>query len=411
MVDDAEHPPGVGAAPADGRSAGRDRRRLALLAGAGVLLVVAAVLAVSALQSDAERPVPVMHTWVPYWVLDDARHDLTTRAPALDEVSPFWYVATGVDRIGPDPNAPSPLTDDFLAEARAAGVEIVPSVLDGLPAGGMAAMLGDPVQRSRHVDALVALAADLDAAGLDIDYEQFAFADDRSTWATTRPSWVAFVTELAGRLHAEGRTLAVSIPPVYDDGRTAASGFWVYDYGAITPVVDRIRVMAYDYSTSAPGPIAPLDWVARAVRGTAEASGDPSKLVLGLPTYGYNWPVATTGTCPAGRAEGRTGVTARSAADLAARRDGVPVYDETTGGWSFTYSLEVSDGTTTCTQQRKVHYVDGAGAIERLELALDAGFAGGSLWALGYEDEDFWDGFVPLLGQTGGTTPDGPAGS
>ena len=58
--------------------------------------------------------------------------------------------------------------------------------------------------------------------------------------------------------------------------------------------------MAYDYSVAAgdPGPIAPLAWVEQVIAGTSAASGDPSKLVLGVPLYGYNWPVATSGACP-----------------------------------------------------------------------------------------------------------------
>jgi peptide/nickel transport system permease protein len=153
---------------------------------------------------------------------------------------------------------------------------------------------------------------------------------------------VAFIGDLAERLHADGRTLTVSVPPVYDDGQTDASGYWVYDYRAITPLVDRIRVLAYDYSTADPGPIAPLPWVQQIVDGTVKASGDPSKLVLGLPLYGYNWVLSTAGTCPA-KAEGRTTVSARAAPDLAKRRGATPVYDPTIGEWSFTYQLPVSD--------------------------------------------------------------------
>jgi spore germination protein YaaH len=375
------------------------RRRLLVLGASGLLVLVSAVVILLSMQSG-EDPAPAdprLDTWAPYWALDDSRPGLDARAGAIDQLSPFWYSVSGVDEIGLDPNAPADATAEYLDHARRTGVRIVPSVVDALPAGEMASILGDPTTRSRHVDALVALADDIDADGLDIDYERFAFADDRSTWPTTRPAWVAFVTELAERLHADGRTLSVSIPPVYDDGRTEDSGYWVYDYAAIAPVVDRIRVMAYDYSTSSPGPIAPLDWVDRAIEGTASASGDPSKLVLGLPVYGYNWAVATTGTCPDGQAEGRTGVTDRSATDLATRRGGVPVFDEVTGEWSFTYALELTDGTTTCTQQRTVHYVDAAGALARLERALDAGFAGGSLWAFGYETDTFWDGLGPLM--------------
>ncbi len=51
----------------------------------------------------------------------------------------------------------------------------------------MAGILADPAQRARHVDALVDFAADGDYDGMDIDYEQFAFADGRESWAATRP--------------------------------------------------------------------------------------------------------------------------------------------------------------------------------------------------------------------------------
>ena len=131
---------------------------------------------------------------------------------------------------------------------------MVPSIVDLLPAGEMAAIIADPVTRTRHVEAIRRFAADGDYDGIDIDYEQFAFADGRDTWAATRPNWVAFIEELGAALRADGRTLVVSIPPVYDDGQTSASGFWVYDYGAIIDHVDRIRIMTYDFSVAEPGP-------------------------------------------------------------------------------------------------------------------------------------------------------------
>ena len=244
---------------------------------------------------------------MPYWALEHSTPELALRAVNFDEVSPFWYQATGVDTIEADPSAPARDTRRFLAAAREHDLPIVPSILDVLPAGEMAEILADPGTRRRHVDAIVEFAADGEFDGIDIDYEQFAFADGRDTWATTRPNWVAFIDELAGELHDDGRTLTVSVPPVYDDGRGDDSGYWVYDYGAITPLVDSIRVMAYDYSTTEPGPISPINWVRRAIAGTAEASGDPSKLVLGLPLYGYNWPTAVRRRVPVRRAGAHLG--------------------------------------------------------------------------------------------------------
>ncbi len=376
----------------------RGRSRRIVLAVCALVTVVCAVVLVVQLRGDpAPPPDPGLDAWAPYWALDSSLSEVGERAGSLHELSPFWFKAERADSIVADENAPAAQTKAFLDRARATGVRVVPSIVDGMPAGAMAAVLADPGQRAVHVKALADFAAKGDYAGLDLDYESFAFKDDRATWATTRPAWVAFIGDLAERLHADGRTLTVSVPPVYDDGQTDASGYWVYDYRAIAPLVDRIRVLAYDYSTTDPGPIAPLPWVQQIVDGTAKASGDPSKLVLGLPLYGYNWVLSTAGTCPA-KAEGRTTVSARAAPDLAKRRGATPVYDPTIGEWSFTYQLPVSDGTTSCTQTRQVRYVDGDGALARRSRALAADFGGASVWALGYDDDAFWAGLEAPAG-------------
>lgn len=390
----------------DGHQRAGRRRRWPLLVG--LVVGAAAVGAIAALARPGDDPpVPAdlpLEAWAPYWALEVSAAELAAHGNTLREVSPFWYVATGADQIGLDPNAPADLVDTFLTTARAEEIPLVASIVDAMPAGGMAAVLADPVTRSRHVDAIATFAALGDFAGIDLDYEQFAFADDRSSWATTRPAWVAFVAELAERLHADGRTLTVSVPPVYDDGRTDQSGYWVFDHGAIAPVVDRIRLMAYDYSTTEAGPIAPIDWVERAVDATAGVVGDRSKLVLGIPLYGYNWPVTTIGSCPADQVEGRTGVTIRSVDDLVARRGATPVFDPDTAESWFTYDLALDDGTSRCTQTREVHYVDADGARQRIDLARRARLGGVSLWALGYDDETLWAAIDPVVRPPSATT-------
>jgi HAD superfamily hydrolase (TIGR01509 family) len=397
------------AAPSQPERRSIGRRTLALVVAAIALVAVIVALALrrdddAATPQPAQPPIPVaVHAWTPYWALEEALPDLAARAPTMAQLSPFWWVATGPESIEVQPNTPSAEAEQFLATSRDLGVPLVASILDGTAPGVMAGILADPDQRSRHVDTIAAFADDGDFHGIDIDYEQFAFADGRDTWPATRPNWVAFVEELAERLHADGRVLTVSIPPVYDAGQTEQSGFWVYDYAAITPHVDAIRVMAYDYSVPSgdPGPIAPLDWVERVIAGTTAASGDATKLVLGVPLYGYNWPVATTGTCPE-TAEGVTSVTNRTVADLAARRGATPQFDPVTSEWSFTYDLVVDDGTTSCTQRREVHYVDDDGAQVRMQLAIDAGFSGVALFAFGYDDADTWTAVDTVAASVGG---------
>jgi HAD superfamily hydrolase (TIGR01509 family) len=384
-------PPVAEPEPPAARARGRRRRRA--VAGFVTALALGGAGIAIALQDDDSPPPPApavpLDAWAPYWTLDVTVAELPERIDSIRELSPFWFQATDAATVAVDPHAPADLTEQFMDIAHDAGVAIVPSVVDAMPPGAMAAVLADPTTRTQHVDALVGFVLEGDYAGVDLDYEQFAFADGRDTWATTRPAWVAFVTELADRLHAEGRTLTVSVPPVYDGERTDDSGFWIYDHGAIAAVVDRIRVMAYDFSTTEAGPIAPLDHVRRSVEGTAAVVDDDSKLVLGIPVYGYNWPIATDGVCPAS-AEGRTAVTPRSVAELLERRGAAPVRDDTLGEWSFTYELEVSDGTTSCTQTRQVNYVDGDGALERLRIARQERLGGVALWALGYESESAW---------------------
>ena len=363
-----------------------------------MIAIVAGALYVA---SNEEPPPPKpdipLDAWVPYWALDASLPEFGRRGPSMREVSPFWFNAVGVDQIIVDPNASGELTAQFMEQAERADVDVVPSIIDGLPAGAMAAILADPTTRAQHVEAIRAFAADGGYDGIDIDYEQFAFSDGRDTWAATRPNWVLFMEELGAALHADGRTLTVSIPPVYDAGQTPDSGYWVYDYGAIVEHVDRIRMMTYDYSVGEPGPISPLDWVESAITGAIEATGSPDKLVLGLPAYGRNWPVRVAGECPATDVPGRTTVSARSVDDLIARRKGQPIRVDETGEWMFEYDLEVTDGTTSCVQTRQVHYVDGDGVRLRMDLARQYRLDGVALWALGFDDDAVWDSILPTV--------------
>jgi len=381
---------------------------LAGLVAALVAVVGAAVVLIGDESPPPPKPDIPLDAWVPYWGLDASLPVVDQRVPSMREVSPFWFNAVGVDEIVVDPNASSDLTEQFMDELRDLDVAVVPSIIDAMPAGGMAAILADQAARARHVDTIVGFAEEGGYDGIDVDYEQFAFADGRLTWADTRPNWVAFVAELGAALRADGRTLTVSIPPVYDAGRTDDSGFWVYDYGAIVEHVDRIRIMAYDFSVSEAGPIAPLSFVESAVTGAIEATGSPDKLVLGLPAYGRNWPVFVTGTCPAEDVPGRTSVSARSVDELIERRGAEPVFSERTGESLFEYQLEITDGVDTCVQTRRVHYVDGAGIALRMDLARRYRLDGVALWAFGFDDDEVWEAILPTVADPSATTTDDP---
>jgi spore germination protein YaaH len=381
------------------------RRRGLAFAAAALLLALAGLVVVTRYHSPAPPPpidIPI-DAWVPYFALSDAEASLATNGRLLRQVSPVWYSARDATTLTINDSLSADATAQFVAATRAAGAKVVPSIVDAMDAGGMASVLADSGSRAAHVAAIADLAAANGFDGIDIDYENFAFADNRATWASTRPRWIDFVTELGTRLHADGRTLSVSVPYIADGGRTDNSGYWVYDYAGMAAHVDQIRIMAYDYSTAKPGPIAPLSFVRQAITAARKAVSDDNKLVLGVALYGYNWPIATVGTCPASQ-EGKTSVSQRNIDELLAKRTATPVFDPVTGESSFTYLLEVSDGTTTCTQTREVHYVDAEGARQRVDLARRERLGGVSLWALGFDSPATWQGIGQLARIPGATT-------
>ena len=396
-----------------------DQRRMAMVIGVVAVFLLAIVWLVNR-GDDGPEPIVLppgaipVDVWAPYWTLDETLPEAELRLADIREASPFWFGTRGVDEIVVDENASADRTAEFIDRIGDAPARFVPSIRDQMPAGEMAAILADPTTRSQHIETIMAFANELDVDGIDLDYEQFAFADGRASWASTRPDWVAFVEELADELHAEDLTLTVSIPPVWglapdvieaaaDAGDSAAttvpidtaSGYWVYDHGAIAEFVDAIRIMTYDYSVAEAGPIAPIWWVADAVASTSAVVPEEfhDKLVLGVASYGSNWVVTSLGDCPAG-AEGKTNVTARSVLELADLRGGTPLFDSSTAEWSFAYALTVQNGTTSCVQNRQVHWVDAEGAAARAEIARRAGWGGVALWALGYEDDGVWQAIL-----------------
>jgi spore germination protein YaaH len=328
--------------------------------------------------------------------MEESAPQLDERANVFHAISPFPFHARGVTIIGDDSEAGADF-DEFIDDAQGRGIPVIPTIVDSTAPGVMAGVLADRAERAAHVEAIAGFAADGDYDGVDIDYENFAFEDGRDTWATTRPNWVAFVEELGTRLHADGRTLTVSLPWIIDDERTDDSGYWVYDYAGIAPFVDVIRIMAYDYSTDEPGPMAPLDWVEDIVDAATEAAGGPEKLVLGIPLYGRNWVIATDGECPEGTPD-RQDIRLVNVDERIAERSASPTFDPVTGESSFTYDVDFPEGATDpeCTQTRQVNYMDAEGAQLRMQLSVDRGLLGVSLFAFGYDDEALWQGVAAV---------------
>lgn len=350
------------------------RRRWVYATGLVVVVVVAvtAALTLPGRIADRDRTL-VAAAWLPVW---DER-SATSLRPALDvggvrEVSPTW-ATVGLD----GELVVTPPTAQVLDRLDEAGARLLPTVqnfADGAWQGELIAdLLADPERADAHREALVELALAEGWDGIDIDYEALP--------PTAGPQFIDFLTALGADLDEHGLDLTVAVPARADDDNP---GTLAYSYQLLGEVADQVRVMTYDHSWSGSpaGPVAPLDWVSSVI-GYALERVPADKLMLGLPTYGYDW-VGTSGEVV-------------SAADAVVLADEVgvdPVWDQASGSWTFDY---VRDG-----EQHTVWYEDARSLRAAQDLALDAGLRGVAIWQLGGEDPGVWPALAAVTG--GGTS-------
>jgi spore germination protein YaaH len=379
--------------------------RPALLLALALSLVVGMVTSARPASADDAPRSSVITGWLPSWATTQALAGIEANANLLGEASPFWYTAKasgGSVALTPAVGAVTMTT--VLDSLRARGIKVIPSVADGSAARAMAALIKDPAARAAHVAQLVDLVVANAYDGIELDYEKFAFSDGSSTWPTTRPAWVAFVTDLGNALHAAGKVLALAVPPIYDGSQSSSSGYWVYDYAGVAPVVDSLRIMTYDYSVSRPGPISPLSFIRRTL-DYAVTAFPAARIRMGVPAYGRLWIArradgskSITGTCPTSGVPGTTSFTAAAAVEYLTSVAGtLPVirYDETTAESVATFSREYAgtgaDGSaTTCTVDHEAWWVDSRGVNARLPFVGQYGLAGAAVWHLGGVDPDSW---------------------
>jgi spore germination protein YaaH len=398
--------------------------------------------------ASAATPARFVTGWIPNWsgsaVTEGTRAITQGSDSVFAEVSPFGFSAVAADRIATS-GTETNLTNAVNA-LRSRGLPVVPSITDGTGRLVMATILDNAATRTLHVQTITNLVVSRGYDGIDLDYEGFAFTDPRSSWDATRPDWVAFIAELGAALRANGKLLAVTVPPVWNNG---TSGYWVYDIAGMLPHVDRLRLMVYDWSVGQPGPIGPLSWQAN-VLSTLEAiipadqlDVQRSKIQIGVNAYGRSWATVTSGVCPSGASIGTVAVQMESAAALAAQHGATPVRDAS-GELRFTYDVAFtgsrdgaipaptpptpttranstapiddaalapamrlsSGGTVSCTVRRTVFVPDEFTIVQRTNAVLAEGYSGIAIWALGYETPGLWG---PLSGIDVPRGPGGPA--
>lgn len=430
------------AAATGGGIAGRVAPMRRLPGQIGRLLVAGVVLAAVSVPGD--QPVtartPFVSGWLPDWEGSEARIGFAAAPGLFVDGSPFSFAATGVTTFSLSGSEAT--LANHVAAIRAAGARVLPSITDGVTSsstkGAMSALLQDPAARAQHVQAIVQLVVGRGFDGIDLDYEDFAFTDGKTSWTATKPAWAAFIRELGDALHQNGKLLSMTVPPVWRDG---AAGYPVYGWNdpamAMMPYLDRLRLMVYDWSVGQPGPVGPLTWMRDVVSTTKNAIGADQmyKVQLGVNTYGRSWATVISGTCPGNANLGTRSVQMSALGAIVAAHGSTrdPDFDELKITWTESFTgtangstqmptpvyvppatrantVTAADATplmpalrlnptgqqVTCTVRRTVWAPDINSVVNRARLALDSGTGGIVVWAMGYEDPALWPALATL---------------
>ena len=316
-----------------------------------------------------------------FWNQARGFDSIVANADVFSEISPFWYRVLTDGRIVPYLTAAGTSYEDpaILGFLRSRGILVIPTVaniIDGVWDGALVSrILADPQLRAVNLTALVNLAVAGGYDGIDLDYENLRASD--------RAAFTSFVQQLAGALHAHGKLLSVN---VY--AKTSEPGTWdgpqAQDWWAIGQAADQVRIMTYEYSwsTSPPGPVAPVNWV-NDVIAYAVSQIPAAKILQGIPFYGYDW-VGQRGT----------DLVWTRAMDLASQF-GVPLrWDSASESPWFEYVAGRARHT--------VWFENASSVAAKLDVTRVHDVGGIALWRLGGEDPANWS---TVRAQFGGAPP------
>lgn len=237
--------------------------------------------------------------WIPYWRQATGTADTLPHLSKLTEVNPFTYTLKSDGTLmdnGPT-NAEPWLS--FNAAARAQGVRVIPTVMTSNGAL-VHELLSDQTTRIALADHIAEVVKTNGYDGIDIDFE--------GKQAQTKDYFSTFLRGLKMRLGDKWLmcTIETRIPDAdryYGAEIPAESQIFANDLKAIGMYCDRVRLMTYDQQR--------IDMKINAEAGTRlyAANGDPawiekvvnlmsidipkSKILIGVPTYGYEYSVTT----------------------------------------------------------------------------------------------------------------------
>ena len=144
-------------------------------------------------------------------------------------------------------------------------------------------VVNNEAYRDNLIQDLLATMGEKGYQGVDIDFE-YILAEDRD-------AFTAFVWQVAEAMRQEGYHTSVALAPKTSSNQTGLL-YEGKDYRALGEAADHVLLMTYEwgYTYGPPMAVAPINQVRRVVE-YALTQIPEEKINLGIPNYGYDWPL------------------------------------------------------------------------------------------------------------------------
>lgn len=333
------------------------------------------------------RPVPTVKVigFQPFWLLNQTNIDVEKKVSTLVyfglQIADDGTIRTLANEAEQEPGYANLQTDTvatMLNQAHEAGNTISLAV-QNTQEESIATMLQDPESSARNlVDSVEPFMRKHRFDDLNLDIESFIEASPEKQESFTR-----FVAEVAAQMKARQLgTLSIDVTPISFVRER------LIDPASITPHVQTVIIMAYDYHYTGSyyaGPVAPIDGAGQTrefdIRVTVEEAlrtVPASKLVLGIPTYGYEWDTVTD--IPGSAAIPGTGKTLTQKQVYNLKSSCTDCIEGTDDLAKQPYLIKPE-----ANFYRQIFYEDEESLLQKILLAREYGLNGVAIWAMGYE--------------------------
>ena len=326
-----------------------------------------------------------VYGYLPYWRLDSGTVDRLQ----YDLVSTIAFFGLGILATGDIDTSwigyKEYIGNDAAAVTNAAhakGVRVVPTfqLFDAGALHKMTAFLGSDAAQARFITQALDLMAARKADGANLDFEPMP--------ASMTPAYLTFVARLRAAMQARfpGSTLVNS----------TSAGAGADLVAGLVPLVDKQMVMTYGYRTTTAtiaGAVAPLASASRNVNihiTRILKSAPASSILLGVPYYGFDWPVVSAVPNATVQPDKTTfgaakSITYAAARDYLAAHPTIVRHHDTVEGSAYYIYRDAAKKT-----YREVYFDDERSLAAKYDYALVKGLGGVGIWTLdndrGYMD-------------------------